>query len=324
MSEILVLPKKERLIVQHLRDFIDNDPDNTVSLVAGIRRIGKTTALKQLQASYPGAVYIDLQEEGTGLNAIKDALLNSSVRVLLLDEITYLDEFERAAEFIYDMSTKQGRSLKIVITGSSSAHITKLYQTKLGGGRACLFRLPPITFVEYLYMTGRISNYEDYANASNQDFVDYLLLKDLTPDLRIQFDDKYFDTFYKETAESNENRLLTHSHVSLNADDLTTMTDLIAYRVSDACRYKKTMEPKVGGVELFGIWNRHPEVDLEEIDLSDAFIHISKDKAPGISVQDKGRILSFMLWSGLASCSELNVLIKQETRSITEISRLHL
>jgi len=116
-----------------------------------------------------------------------------------------------------------------------------------------------------------------------------------------------------------ENRLLTHSHVNLKADDLTTMADLIAYRVSDACRYTKTMAPKVGGVELFGIWSNHPEVDLEKIDLSDAFIYISKDKAPDISVQDKGRILHFMLWAGLANIEYRKTENTQQLLDVSDI-----
>ena len=55
-----MLPAKERLIVQRLRDFVENDNEYTVALVAGIRKAGKTTALKQLQASYPDAFYVDL------------------------------------------------------------------------------------------------------------------------------------------------------------------------------------------------------------------------------------------------------------------------
>ena len=47
---------KERLIVQQLRNFIDNDKNYSVALVAGIRKTGKTTALLQLKEYYHDAV----------------------------------------------------------------------------------------------------------------------------------------------------------------------------------------------------------------------------------------------------------------------------
>ena len=36
-----ILPLKERLIVNYLRDFVENEKESTIALVAGIRKIGR-------------------------------------------------------------------------------------------------------------------------------------------------------------------------------------------------------------------------------------------------------------------------------------------
>jgi len=52
-------PKKERLIVKQLQNFIDNEENYPIALVAGMRRVGKTTVLEQLKERYPGSELID-------------------------------------------------------------------------------------------------------------------------------------------------------------------------------------------------------------------------------------------------------------------------
>ena len=66
---------KERLMVQWLKKFIDNDKDYQIALVAGIRRTGKTTILKQLQTYYRDSVYIDLSASKDGYAEIEDRFI---------------------------------------------------------------------------------------------------------------------------------------------------------------------------------------------------------------------------------------------------------
>jgi len=302
------IPAKERLIVRRLRDFIDDtEPDAYfVALVAGIRKVGKTTALRQLQASYPGSIYIDFLAEGSAEEDLDEALHGGETKLLLLDEITHLYDFENTAQHIYNMAGKSG--IKVVMTGSSPAHITKLSMGKLGGGRARLFRLPPITFVEYLYFTGKIPSYDRYDTVQSDDFADYLLLKGLVPTLKIQFDSEYFNTFYGEIEESNGRRGLSNSLVELKEGDLLHLSNLIAYKLNEASSYDKSVghllgRDRIGRKE----YNSLNELDgirtakWSKINLSDAFVTESYKAARDISAQDKGRILHFLLWSGLAS-----------------------
>ena len=84
ISQANDIPLKERLIVQRLRDFInDGDPDAYfVALIAGIRKVGKTTVLRQLQASFHNAVYIDFYADFSAEEALDDAL-RSGAKLLL-------------------------------------------------------------------------------------------------------------------------------------------------------------------------------------------------------------------------------------------------
>jgi hypothetical protein len=207
---------------------------------------------------------------------------------------------------IYNRAVRNGT--KVLITGSSSAHIIKLSRSKLGGGRARLFRLPPIMFVEYLYFTGRILGYGDYSAVKNEDFVDYLLLKGLMPNLRIQFDADYFDTFYSEIKDGNEKRGLSNSLVDLREGDLMHMANLIAYKLNEATTYDKSVghllpkDGKVGKRENKKIRKKENNIKKKsKIDLSDAFVAESYEAAKNVTAQDKARILNFLLWAGLAN-----------------------
>ena len=306
-----MLPIRERLIVQRLRDFIENDKEYSIALVGGIRKTGKTVALRQLQASYPDALYVDFTQSGIDFNEILDEFMEGPSSLLLLDEIAYLSDYERFSQHLYDLSNSsyhEHKKFKVIVTGSSLAHIMRLSSAKLGGGRAQLYRLPPITFVEYLYITCKIKSYDydDYKDVTADDFADYLTLEGLT-DLRIQFDDTYFRTFYDEIADGNKHSSLSASFVDLGQDDLLNMSRLLAYKLSEPRQYWNTVSPSdnvIGGQErgsLRSIGVRY----AKGVDLSDALVTSSRDAMLHISPKDRGRMLGFMLRSGLA-CVEYN------------------
>ena len=299
-------PKKERLIVQQLREFIDNDTEYPMALLAGIRLTGKTTVLRQLNEEYPGSVYIDLSIDGITQETIEDEFLDRPAKLLLLDEITYLDDFEPISQRIYNLAARYG--FKVIVSGSSPAHITKLSITKLGG-RARLFRLPPILFIEYLYLTGRISSYDNYDEVKNADFADYLQLKGLK-ELRVQFDEEYFNAFYGELSIGNTRRGLAHSLVELKENDLMNMCNLIAYRLSEDRSYEKTIRPKEIGRREYNSLKDLGDVSVPKwsgLDLSDVLVSASKVGARRLLAADKARILSFLLWSGLATIEKVKI-----------------
>ena len=292
---------KERLMVQRLRNFIDNTGGQQIALLAGIRRTGKTTILKQLRGYYPGAVYIDLSKSDDGHLEIEEMFIDKPSGLLLLDEISYLSDYEMIAESLYNSC---GNKTKIIMTGSSPAHIIKLAGTKLGGGRAKLFRLPLLTFAEYLYFTGRIDSYSDYSSVQNADFSDYLRLKGLDSsearELAVMFTDDYFDSFYRDNSVSNSNTRVIYSKIQLKSGDLDDLLNLIAYKLSESCSYQSMLRPSAGGQERINLRDSGVKVKWSKIDLSDAIISVSSDNIIRVSTEKKGRILRYLLESGLA------------------------
>ncbi|MCL2287282.1 MAG: AAA family ATPase [Firmicutes bacterium] len=286
-------------------------------LVAGIRKVGKTTVLRQLEAAYAGAAYIDFTVAGAGYTTVHQALSSSSVKLLLLDEVALLDDFEQIAQHIYDMTVGHGRKVKVIMTGSSSAHISRLHETKLGGGRSRLFRLPPIMFVEYLYMTDKIPSYSDYSAVSNEYFEDYLLLKGLNSNLKILFDGQYLRDFYTDVYNSNRASGLTSTLVELGRDYLQSMADLVAYKLSERWKLETMLSPNIGGQELRSLRKQQYAIDEANIDLSAAIITGSQDIAEDISYSAKSNILSFLLWAGVASIE----FTKQD--SVTQLPQVH-
>jgi hypothetical protein len=300
---------KERLIVQELVDFIDNkDSVCPVALISGIRRIGKTTVLKQLASKYNDAVYIDMLSSKDGFAELYDRFLNNPTSLLLIDEITYLNEYDdMLAQTLYEMAAgEKGWRFKCIITGSSPAHMMKLQRYRLGGGRSKLFRLLPITFIEYLHFTERISDYTKIGDVTANDFINYLKLEGLQPDLRIVFDREYFETYYNETLSSNENSRLNASQIDISPNELLALTDLLAYKLSEAIAYAKMLSPEVGKQELINVNQAGANLKWGRLDLSEALLSVSAAKQKSLSVETKIRIINFLLNSGLAVFETVN------------------
>jgi hypothetical protein len=302
------IPKKERLLTARLRDFVENDRNDSVAVIAGIRKVGKTTILEQIENHYikKGLTVLkfDLAAKNDSCEVLEE-IAEKEPDLLLLDEISYLDDYERFSQALYNLTHgENNKKFKVIMTGSSSAHIMKLSGTKLGG-RAKLFRLPPLTFVEYLYFTDRIASYSEYNAVTNDDFSNYLQLKGLekkAAGLAITFDEDYFNAFYDEVAVSNKKSYLSHSITSLNENDLPNMINLLAYKLSEACAYEKVTDPKIGAQEHFHlVSNREAKLKWRRVDLSNTIIEDSVKAVPGMSEADIARIVNFLLWSGLAN-----------------------
>ena len=296
---------KQRLMYYRLLDFIENDNDYHVALLTGIRRTGKTFLLRSLETHYkPNAVYIDLSEEGSSLECIQEKFDTKQHTLLLLDEIASVGQYELIAQALFDQTEDSGHQHKIIISGSSPAHLIKLSSTKLGC-RSRSFRLPLLMFIEYLYFTNKITSYEDYTSVSNQDFVDYLQLKGLrdtsAANLSIVFDETYFTDFYSEVALNNRNSRLTNSLMDLHANDLTNFVNILAYKLSESSRYTHVVEATVGAQEHVHLHNQQVKVQLSKIDFTDTIIFESLRAVPGITIGVIRRILIFLLWSGIVT-----------------------
>jgi len=205
-----------------MKNFLNNKDDKTppILIMAGLRRIGKTTLLLQLQEEFPDSLYINFRDNtwhpqsnatinGVDANDVMFKFLRQCENgkhpfpTLLLDEFTSSAHYEEFSRDLYNCSGDTEWRVKTVITGSSPAHLYKLSTSSLGGSRSHVFTLPVLTFVEYLWFTDKIPSYCDYQAASIQDFKDYLILKDLHKDLAVTFDRQYFISLYAENEDAN-------------------------------------------------------------------------------------------------------------------------
>lgn len=117
--------------------------------IAGLRRIGKTTLMRQLMAGQPGtSVFFSFDEEEVQKKEVLVFVLDYAIVTLhatslFLDEIQYVDDWEGILKRYYDQ-----KAIKFFVSGSESLEISRAKAAL--AGRLITFRLHPLSFREYL------------------------------------------------------------------------------------------------------------------------------------------------------------------------------
>jgi predicted AAA+ superfamily ATPase len=128
-----------------------------VLVLIGPRQVGKTTLLQRLEAdsklSGLRTRFFDLEQPGdlallTGDEAEVIKSLTSKTDVVFVDEFYYLEDAGRLFKSIYDRSARSGKSVKIVVSGSSSVEIHTHLQESLAG-RRITYHIYPLSWTEY-------------------------------------------------------------------------------------------------------------------------------------------------------------------------------
>jgi len=280
---------KERLIVSELKEFLDTEEYYRILVLVGIRRIGKTTALRQLALYQPDSAYINFAE----INA-EEKLINfmqNPKKLLLLDEISFHKNYIDDVRHIEEQSVQEG--YKVIITGSSPTHLMSLYGGPLGGGRSTMKRLSLLSFVEYLYFSDRIKTYECQYEPTEADFLNYLRLRDIPKGLRITFDKDYFRTFYSDVELSNRNTSLARDNIKIQERHLNAICDLLAYKLQLNVKYHTFIQPDIGAKEI-------PPMFRTKLDFSDTILQDSVAALSSVTPSTKATALHFMLKVGIA------------------------
>jgi len=129
-----------------------------VLIVTGMRRVGKTTLLTQVQKSLPSqnSLFLDLENvlnraifEKQNYEEIVGILLSQGLNrnekiYLFLDEIQHCPQIPSVLKYIVDHY-----QWKCFVTGSASYYIKNLFTESLAG-RKILFELYPFSFSEFL------------------------------------------------------------------------------------------------------------------------------------------------------------------------------
>lgn len=129
-----------------------------ITVITGMRQIGKTTVVKQLLAEIPSnnKLYIDLERLDQRelfyeknydniLYALQQRGLNiEQPMVIAIDEIQYVKNLPSVLKYLYDHYP-----IKFIVTGSSSYYIKNLFTESLAG-RKKIFEMYQLDFGEFL------------------------------------------------------------------------------------------------------------------------------------------------------------------------------
>ncbi|MCL5987107.1 MAG: ATP-binding protein [Actinobacteria bacterium] len=164
---------KRELYLERINQHLDN---KYILLITGIRRVGKTTLIRQIidklinkgispkQILYflldsPKVAGYTLEQIINEYLTIHDFSINDKVYVFF-DEIQFFDNWEQQIKELYDL-----RNMKFVISGSSSLLLSK--NLHFLTGRNIKFDIHPLTYKEFLkFKDINISVAESFKNSS--------------------------------------------------------------------------------------------------------------------------------------------------------------
>jgi hypothetical protein len=159
-----------------------------ITVITGMRRVGKSTALKYLlkQIPHQNKLYLDLERVENRYIfqqlTYKDVEIDLQIQgidlskpaVIALDEIQLVPQITSVIKWFYDTYP----DIKFIVTGSSSFYLKNRFSESLAG-RKHIFEMYPLDFLEFLQFRG-----EDTTVLEDQSFKPfhqgiYLKFKDL-------------------------------------------------------------------------------------------------------------------------------------------------
>src|SRR5665647_253526 len=134
-------------------------------VITGMRQVGKSTLMRQLFNDFEGKrLWFDLDNpldqlvfENLDYNVIYNDLVRLSdvqkgERLLVcIDEIQNMPEITRIIKYLIDYF-----GVKFIVTGSSNYYLRNLFPESLSG-RKFLYVLPVLTYREFMYFNGRLT-----------------------------------------------------------------------------------------------------------------------------------------------------------------------
>ena len=153
---------KREIYLSRIRGFYDSD---LVKILVGIRRCGKSVILKQiideikekgikedhiLYINFEFVEFEDLKDYKKLNSYVKDTIKDNKKYYIFLDEIQNVEKFE----IVVNSLRASLENISIFITGSNSKLLSNELSTVLSG-RYVLFNIYPLTYKEYIELTGK-------------------------------------------------------------------------------------------------------------------------------------------------------------------------
>ena len=153
---------KREIYLSRIRGFYDSD---LIKILVGIRRCGKSVILKQIMdeikengikenhiiyINFEFVEFEDLKDYKKLNSYIKERIKDNKKYYIFLDEIQNVEKFE----IIINSLRASSENISIFITGSNSKLLSNELSTVLSG-RYVLFNIYPLTYKEYIELTGK-------------------------------------------------------------------------------------------------------------------------------------------------------------------------
>ncbi len=164
----------QRTIFSTLIEHLDKPQ---VTVITGMRRVGKSTALKYLlsQITHDNKIYLDFEKADNRFvwnqTFYKDIEINLAVEgidfskpaVIALDEIQLVPQSTSVIKYLYDTY-----GVKFIVSGSSSFYLKNRFSESLAG-RKQIFDMYPLDFREFVAFKGE--NSEGVRRFAKQPFI---------------------------------------------------------------------------------------------------------------------------------------------------------
>jgi hypothetical protein len=260
----------------------------SVAMVLGIRRVGKSTVLKQFAEAH-GGYYVNFKETPMTTDEY-ERLFDRPERLLCFDEIGYVRDYDMVYRDVH--AELEGR--RLVITGSSYGALSQLGVEHLGC-RSDKIEMFPLSFEEYLYFSGRISAYGEKYTPTENDIQDFYRLKGIPEGMQITISEGYLLELVKEMQTTADNLFCDTRHEVLSEDLAKAVCDVLAYTLNRHVNVRSFGETIPGKQEYTSKALRKTGIDL-----SSSLIGQANKVAEGLSAEKIAQALCFLLSNGFA------------------------
>jgi len=153
-------------------DLLDHSKKKQVTVITGMRRVGKSTAVKYILQQIGHSNYLYLDCERIEIRILFNGLNYEDIRselelmgldiskpaIVALDEIQLVENLPSVIKYLYD-----AYAIKFIVTGSSSYYMKNRFSESLAG-RKRIFEMYPLSFKEFLnFKDVGVPNFEKYA-----------------------------------------------------------------------------------------------------------------------------------------------------------------
>ncbi len=156
--------KKRRFAVDDIKKFIDAERvDDTVLVLHGLRRTGKTTMMNQIIEDYRDSVkcaFLEIEKKDTMDNIYLKLmeLRDEGVKIVCLDEITNAEDFIENSAVLADIFARDG--MRIILAGTNSLSFNFADRDALFD-RTFWIQTTHIPYAEHSYVLGT-TDIDDY------------------------------------------------------------------------------------------------------------------------------------------------------------------